>query len=423
MFCHTPDTTGHRPGGITGGMPPSRLLLPALAVLLGFSPPAARAADLRAGFALALELNAEIRAATAQREVLAARRRGAEALLPGAASVSPSWRSQANPGRGGYQEFEVTADVPIWMPGEARALRGTVSAQDTQLDARLRQARIAVAGEVREAYWAWALAVAEHEAARARVAAARNLERDMGRQAGAGNAPRTDLLLAQAEARDAEGAARLAEAQQRAAVLAFRALTGQDPSLGAAEPMARVPVPGAAMRDLPQAVLLRASLDLARAEERLARVRDRESPSLFAGWRRERGDSGERWVDRPVIGIRIPFSHPPQVQERVATARAEAVSAEARLATTLRNAEAAEQRARAQREDAEELTRLTEQRHRALAEQTGLVETAYRAGNLPFIELTRARAQLAQSDIARRRARVERDRAASVINQILGVEP
>ena len=395
----------------------------ALAGILAALPVVAQAADLRSGFAAAVTLSAEIRALDAQREVLAARRRGAQATLPGAPTIAPSWRTQVNPGNTGYQEFELGGDVPLWLPGERRALGGSVTAQEAQLEARLRVARITLAGELREAYWAWALALAEREAARARLAAARSLSRDTARQVGGGNAPRTDLLVAQAEERDAEAALRLAEAQARDAALAFRTLTGQDPAAGGPEPIARNAVPGAALRDLPQAALARTSLDLARAEERLAQARDRASPTLFAGWRRERDAFGERWADRPTIGIRIPFSHAPAVQERVATARAEATAAEAQLATVARAFDSAERRARAQREDAEALVGITEARHRALAEQAGLVEAAFRGGNLPFIEVTRARAQLAQADAQRRRARVERDRAASVINQILGVEP
>ena len=398
-----------------------RLLFALSAILL--VPIPLQAADLRAGFTAAIELNAEIRALTAQRDVIAARRRGSEALLPGAPTFAPSWRTQVNPQRTGYQEFELGLDAPIWLPGESRALGGTVTAQEQQLEARLRQARIVVAGEVRDAYWGWALALAEREASRARLNAARVLERDMARQTAGGNASRTDLLVAQSEARDAEGALRIAEGQVRDAALAFRALTGRDPTVGAAEPVARASVPGAALRDLPQAAVASTSLLLARAEERLAQVRDRASPTIFAGWRRERDAFGERWVDRPQIGIRIPFSYGPQVEERVATARAEAIAAEAQLAAIARGFETAERRARAQRADAEALTTITEQRHRALAEQAGLIETAFRAGNLPFIEVARVRAQLAQSDATRRRTRVERDRAASTINPILGVEP
>jgi len=381
------------------------------------------AADLQRGFAQAIELNAEIRALAAQREILAARRRGSESLLPGAPSINPSWRTQVNPQSTGYQEFEIGIEAPLWLPGEARALRGSVTSQDAQLDARLRQARILVAGELRDTYWSWSVALAERDAARARLAAARNLERDVARQAAGGQVPRTDLLLAQADLREAEAGLRSAEGAARDAALAFRALTGQDPTPGPPERPAATPPPGIGFRDLPQAALTRANLDLARAEERLATMRDRANPTLFAGWRRERDSFGEQWRDRPIIGIRIPFSYAPQVEERVATARAEATAAEASLATLARGFEAADRRSRAQREDAEALTGLTEQRHRALAEQAGLIETAYRAGNVPFIELVRARAQLAQADAARRRTRVERDRAASTINQILGIEP
>lgn len=399
-----------------------RSLLLALLLMLGMLAPSA-ATDLRSGFAAALELNADIRSLTAQRDVIAARRRGSEAFLPGAPTLAPAWRTQVNPQRSGYQELEISVDAPIWLPGESRALRGSVTAQEQQLEARLRQARIGVAGEVRDAYWAWGLALAEREAARARLAAARLLERDIGRQAAGGNVPRTDLLVAQSEARDAEGALRIADGQVRDAALTFRSLTARDPSPGPAEVVARASIPGAALRDLPQAAVAATSLVLARAEERLAQVRDRASPTLFAGYRRERDAFGERWVDRPVIGIRIPFSYGPQVEERVAITRAEATSAEAQLAAIARVFESAERRARAQREDADALTGLTEQRYRALAEQAGLIETAFRAGNVAFIEVARARAQLAQADAARRRTRVERDRAASVINQILGVEP
>ena len=123
------------------------------------------------------------------------------------------------------------------------------------------------------------------------------------------------------------------------------------------------------------------------------------------------------------VGIRIPFAYGPQVNERLATARAEAALAEGTFATVARTLAGADRRARAQMEDAVAVANLSEQRHRALAEQSGLAETAFRAGNLPFAEVVRVRAQLAQADAQRRRARVEQGRIASQINQTLGLEP
>ncbi|WP_431304022.1 TolC family protein [Sediminicoccus sp. BL-A-41-H5] len=359
----------------------------------------------------------------AQRAVIEARRQGAQALLPGAPSISPSWRTTTFTQRTGFQEFEIGGEVPVWLPGESRALRGSVEAQTAQLDARIAEARITLAGLVREAYWNWAAANAEREAAQARVTAARALERDLTRQVNAGQVPRADLLLAAADARDAEATLTTAAGLARDAAITFRTLTGTNPTQGQPERAAPPPTGEAALRALPAAAVARTSQDLARAEERLAQVRDRASPTVFGGWRRERDGTGEPYIDRLLIGVRIPFSYAPQVNERIATARAEATLAEATLATVARTLAGADTRARAQAGDAATIAGLAEQRHRALAEQTGLSEAAYRAGQLPFAEVVRVRSQIAQADAQRRRARVEQGRAASTINQTLGLEP
>lgn len=383
----------------------------------------ALSADLRAGFQGAVELDAELRGLMAQRRVVEARRQGSEALLPGAPSVSPSWRTTTFTQRTGFQEFEVGAEVPVWLPGESRALRGSTDAQEAQLSARIAQARLRVAAEVRDAYWQWQSALAERTAADARVAAARALERDLARQVGAGQVPRADLLLATAELREAEASQRVAAGAVRDAATTYRALTGSDPTPGQPERPAPPPTGEAALRALPAAAVARTAQDLARAEERLAQVRDRPNPALFGAWRRERDETGAPYIDRLMVGVRIPFAYAPQVNERVAVARAEAAQAEASFAAAARTLAAADARARAQAEDAAAIAALAEARHRALSEQSGLAETAYRAGNLPFAEVVRARAQLAAADAQRRRARVEGGRAASQINQVLGLEP
>jgi len=230
-------------------------------------------------------------------------------------------------------------------------------------------------------------------------------------------------LLAIADLRDADAAIRLAYGATRDAAIAFRALTGNDPRTGLPERAAPPPMGEAALRTLPAAVAARTAQDLARAEQRLAEVRDRPNPSLFGGWRRERGETGAPYIDRLLVGVRIPFSYAPQVNERIATARADAILAEATFATVARTLAGADARARAQAQDAAAIAGLADQRHRALSEQAGLAEASYRAGNLPFAEVVRVRAQIAQADALRRRARVEQGRSASQINQTLGLEP
>lgn len=379
--------------------------------------------DLQTGFREAVELNADLRGLVAQRGVIDARRQGAQTLLPSAPSVSSSWRATTFTPRTGFQEFELGGELPLWLPGEARALRGSVEAQNAQLDARIAQVRLQIAADVRDAYWLWNTASAERDAATARVSAARAVERDLARQVAAGQVPRADLLLATADLRDADAAIRLAAGATRDAAIAFRALTGSDPSLGQPERPAPPPTGEAALRTLPAAVAAQTAQNLARSEERLARVRDRDSPVLFGGLQRERDETGAAYANRVQVGIRIPFSYGPQVNERLATARADAILAETTFATLARTLAGADARARAQAEDAAAIAGLADQRHRALAEQAGLAEASYRAGNLPFAEVVRVRAQIAQADAQRRRARVEQGRAASQINQTLGLEP
>jgi len=115
--------------------------------------------------------------------------------------------------------------------------------------------------------------------------------------------------------------------------------------------------------------------------------------------------------------------HGPSYREALAEARAGVTTAEAELASAERSLRGAVEQAREAREAAIELTRLAEARHAALAEQTRLYEAAYRGGEQALIEVVRVRAQLADADAARRRARAEAGRATSEINQVLGIEP
>ncbi|MBY0265134.1 MAG: hypothetical protein K2W84_01895, partial [Burkholderiales bacterium] len=71
------------------------------------------AADIRAGFQAAIELNAELRGLVAQRAVIEARRQGAQAFLPAAPSILPSWRTTTFTQRTGFQEFEIGGEVPV----------------------------------------------------------------------------------------------------------------------------------------------------------------------------------------------------------------------------------------------------------------------------------------------------------------------
>jgi cobalt-zinc-cadmium efflux system outer membrane protein len=399
-------------------------LLLAAAVLTTLSAHGASAADLREGFARALGLNAELRTLEAQRDVLVARRARGDALLPLAPTVQGGVRSDAIAQNRGYLQLEAGGTAPLWLPGEARALRGAADAQMTALAAQIARQRLLLAGEVRTAYWTWAIASAEEEAQRARVSQAAALERDLARQVRAGQSPEADRLVAVAALREAEGALRERRLAAREAAIAFRTLTSAEPSAGGEER----PSPQANGRQAPsdadpRLVAGRAAVEAGRAGERLAAARDRENPTLNGQVRWQRDARGDALQPNLMVGGALPLRHGPTYREQLAEARAGTVAAEAELAAAERTLRGSMDRARAARETALELARLAEARHAALRQQAGLFEQSYRAGQLPLIELVRVRGQLADADAARRRARAEAGRAASDVNQYLGVEP
>lgn len=388
------------------------------ALLLVTATPAA-SAELRDGFAGALALSPNLRALEAQRSVITARQARAASLLPNAPVIGVGYRTSQFTRDLGLREVEGEIDAPLWLPGEARVLAATAEAEAAALAARIVQQRLLVAGEVRIAWWGWTAAVAERQAQTERVLLARALERDLIRQAEAGNRPEVDRLLATVALREAESALRAQDLAVRSAAIAFRTLTGLEPSSGPEEPLATAP--GA--NEDPRLAASRMLVESGRAAERLALLRNRTNPVVGLQVRQERDAFSEPWGTRVQLRVVLPLQNPGVWREQVAAARATVAAGNAGLVTAGRDLTGSLDRARETRATALLLVEATEARHAALAQQARLYEAAFRAGQLPLVEVIRVRAQNAVADAARRRARAEAGRAISLVNQSFGVEP
>lgn len=391
----------------------------AIAALLLAATLPANANSLREAFESAVALNPELRSLEAQKAVVAARHRGADALTPGAPSVGLGYTSDRFTQNRGFKEAEVELGVPIWLPGQARAQRGLADAESRRLAAQIAARRLVVAGEVRDAYWAWAMAEAGLAAARARAGASGALARDVARQASGGQLSRAEDLLAGADAREGEAGLREAEAALRDARLAFRTLTGRDPLPNWRDDVRESEAPA----EHPRLAAAKLGIDVARAGARVAIVEDRESPELGVFMRQEQDERGAGWDTRLGVRVRIPFAHPPRNAERRAVANGELTTATAETGAAERALSAERERTREALADARAAARLTEQRYGALAQAAGLGERARREGQIGLAETLRSRASLAAADATRRQAQVALRQAASRYNQALGVEP
>jgi len=246
----------------------------ALVLIAGAVP--AFANSLRDAFEAAIALNPELRSLEAQRAAIEAWHHGADAWTPGAPSVGLGYTSDRLTQNRGFREAEVELGVPVWLPGQARAQRALADAESRRLAAQIAARRLVVAGEVRDAYWTWALAEAALAASRARAGAAGALARDVARQARGGQVSRSEDLLAGADAREGEMTLRQAEAALRDARLAFRALTGRDPLGGWRDDVREAEAPA----EHPRLAAAKLGIDVARTGARVATVEDRESPEV-----------------------------------------------------------------------------------------------------------------------------------------------
>lgn len=164
-----------------------RLLLCVLALsVIGGPARLAHAEDIRHVLESACARNAEIAALTARRAEILARKQAAGRLTPGPPALGVGHFNDYVTCDNGYREYEVELGTPLWLPGEGTAIRRVTEAELVQLDAELAVARLAVAGEVREAYWRYRLATGAIEVARRRLEAARALQSDLERQVRAG---------------------------------------------------------------------------------------------------------------------------------------------------------------------------------------------------------------------------------------------
>lgn len=403
-----------------------------MTVVIGWAllAPAVAADDLRAAVEAAWMRAALAPAISARQAQADARERVAEAWFPRAPVAGFAYRRDLWTNPLGKRELEPELALPLWAPGERDAARTLARTERSALAPATAALRLRVAAQVRESAWALALAQADADAAILRLDAARALEADVARRERAGELARADLLMAQAEALDAQGVQAQAQAVLAGAVHDWRTLTGLPPLAPEPEPVPAGAAPAAA------SVAVALSTDahpelrdragrVAVALAQLAQTREvrRDGPELTVSTRHDRDASGLPERDTIRVGIRIPFDTEVRNAPRIAAASVALAEAEAELARERLRLESERHRA-AESERAAMLRRaLAADRRRIAEESHDLIERAFRVGERPLADLLRARMLREDARLEERRAQARFGLARARLNQSLGVMP
>ena len=356
---------------------------------------------------------------------VAARQRAASALTPEAPALEVGGRSDRFNRDRGAAEIDLGLAVPLWLPGERSGSQALAGAEGEALAGRLAALRLQLAGEVRQAWWAWQLARNDHDLAGDRVAAAQRLRDDVARRVAAGDLARSDQhqaegLLASARAQQAE-----AEAGLTAARLALEVLTGQPAGTGGDGQEAAVVERDSAALLAAHPRLRDASArgEVARSSLELARARSRANPEITLSTRRERSVAGTDMEQTWAIGLRIPLAAGPRHDARLAEANADLIEAgvlaERERERLAQEAQAAHSRwlaARAQLLASEERARLAR-------ENRGFFDKSFRLGESDLPTRLRIEQEAFEAERQAGRARINLAASLSAYRQALGLLP
>lgn len=380
---------------------------------------------------------------SARRAALTASRQAADAWTaqPGALEL----RAQTDrPGTDrGAQEVEFGVALPLWLPGQRSRSQALVAQEEQALDAHLASARLQLAGEVREAWWAWQRARAELTQANAQVEHAKALADDVSRRVRAGD-------LARADGHQAEGALALAQAAQARSegqgIQAWQVLQGligtaqaqpvpassdvtQATALASALPAAE-PVPTSGPQqpalDLAQHPLVRdrdQQAATARQAAELADTQSRANPELLLGTVHSRDQRGEPRQRQLTVGLRLPWGESPAQRAQAARAHADATELSVQATLQRQRAQAAIDGAQARWQAAQRVHEAAQRRATLAQESQGFFDKSFRLGetDLP----TRLRVAQEAQDATRQAALAAIDLAAatSAWRQAAGLLP
>lgn len=376
-------------------------------------------ADLRALVDAAWTRHPQARQLESRAQALAARRSVADAWLAAPAAVSISSRNDRPYKNQGLRDHEVELALPLWLPGQRGARQAAAMADADALDAVRDALRLQLAGEVREAWIALALARSDGELARTRLGTAQALEQDLRRRLAVGESSRFDANLAATERLTADAALQEASIREQEAAAALALLTGTVPE---GEPTAPEAAPAIAPGH-PNLAAARLATSAALARVREARETTREAPELAVGVRRERADLADPYANSLALRLRLPLGSAPRHRAQVAEAQADLDLADAQLRLQAERVSQDQRRAALETETGQRLTQLAAQRQHLAAENLRLARKAYQLGELDLAALLRTQASAQEADRAAQRARLNLIAARGRLQQAQGILP
>jgi outer membrane protein, heavy metal efflux system len=358
---------------------------------------------------------------TAQQQQVDANTALGNAIFAGTANVNLNHFNDAIGSSDGYQEWESSVDLPLWLPGQKQqqlALSDTLSAEIPAYQQRL---LLDASATVRSTVWAVVQAETKVKQSYQVWQTAQNLEQNVDSRVKAGELAGTEALLASSHALEMQGRYLQAKAELDYAWNNYQNYTGQ------------MSLPEKIEENLseqtvidqkhPYLALLDQQILTLRAQQDLARFDGAVNPNLSFGLRRERDDYDDDYTNS--VGVGISFALDDEVYQNPNLANAASELADANI-----------ERRRIERELQDNLLRLRHQLH-SKQQQLELVnkqdktakqylllqQRAFDLGEIDLVSLIRSQSLADEAVNHQTSLQVDIKHAVSTVNQALGMIP
>ena len=374
--------------------------------------------SLRDALEAAWAKSARLPAATGRLRVATANRVAAEAFWAASPSLEVGLRGDPFVATSGQRETEVGLAWPLLLPGQRFARGASADADVRTAQATQKAALLLVAGDVRESAWAAHAQRSNVAIAEAQARAMEALAADVDRRVAAGDLARADALAARAEALAAGAAVSTERQQLEGAMSRWTLLTGLRLVSESVEVESRADID-----EHPELILDRLKVESARKRVELVRLSRRAPPELVVRYRHDLPAGNLASQDTLGVALRIPFATEDRNLPVETAALAEADLALVEERRTRERLESGLALARAALSAAVKQLALEDSRAAMLSERARLVEISFRAGETALPELLRTTAAAAQAERSRARQHADLGLARARVRQAGGLLP
>lgn len=319
----------------------------------------------------------------------------------------------------GFQEWEGSVDMPLWLPGQKQAQQVLSKKIMAQLPAYQNQLRLQASGEVRELIWQVKLAEARLEQARQVWETAKQLQQDVESRVKAGDLAANEALLASSNTLEAHSQMVAAESELSQQMKTYRFITGlQSLPVQVTEDVTDSQQVAASHPALMMQDQVIARLQ---AEMGIARFEGSANPSVSLGVRRERGEGSEAFNNSLGIGFSMPLDN--ERYSQLAVAEGSAALADAQVARMELERQLNKQllASRERLSATQQQLDLVLKQDRTTHEYYQMQKRAFDLGEINLIDLLRSQVLANESRSRKRELEVLIEQQKAQLNQSLGV--